>query len=87
VLTSSLTLVQIFFFLQLPTALGPQLRNVYRHGAPKVCTTKFEDFKYCMSLKSVDEEERRKMWIRRRAGWWAARRVGGSSEDVWDVRR
>ncbi|KAG7530892.1 hypothetical protein FFLO_04715 [Filobasidium floriforme] len=67
-------------------ALGPQLRNVYRHGAPKVCTTKFEDFKYCMSLKSVDEEERRKMWIRRRAGWWAARRVGGSSEDVWDVR-
>lgn len=67
-------------------ALMPQVRAVYRYGHLKDCTPKWDDFKYCMSLKSEDEEERRKMWIKRRAEWWAGRRVGPSSEDVWEVR-
>ncbi|WVW79532.1 hypothetical protein I302_101501 [Kwoniella bestiolae CBS 10118] len=67
-------------------ALAPQLRSMYRYGEFRDCTWKWEDFKYCLSLKSEDEEVRRKLWIKRRAEWWAKRRVGGSSEDVWDVR-
>jgi len=67
-------------------ALMPQLRNVYRYGELRDCTYKFDDFKYCMSLKGEDVEERRRLWVRRRAEWWAARRVGPSSEDVWEAR-
>lgn len=67
-------------------ALFPQMRNVYRYGELRDCTYKFDDFKYCMSLKGEDLEERRKLWVRRRSEMWASRRVGGSSEDVWDVR-
>ncbi|GHJ87371.1 hypothetical protein NliqN6_3773 [Naganishia liquefaciens] len=68
-------------------ALGPQIRQVYRFGTPQPCTRRFEDFKYCMSLKGEPEDERRRLWVRRRAEWWAGRRVGASSEDVWNVRR
>ncbi|OCF39581.1 hypothetical protein I317_06643 [Kwoniella heveanensis CBS 569] len=70
-----------------PTALAPQLRSMYRHGEFRDCTWKWQDFKYCLSLKSEDEESRRQLWIKRRADWWARRRVGGSSEDVWEMRR
>lgn len=45
-----------------------------------------EDFKFCMSLKSFDEDEKRNAWIRRRAEWWAHRRLDKSSEHVWDMR-
>ncbi|WVF65385.1 hypothetical protein IAT40_000112 [Kwoniella sp. CBS 6097] len=68
-------------------ALAPQLRSMYRHGEFRDCTWKWQDFKYCLSLKSEDEEARRQLWIKRRADWWARRRVGGSSEDVWEMRR
>ncbi|OCF35727.1 hypothetical protein I316_02782 [Kwoniella heveanensis BCC8398] len=68
-------------------ALAPQLRSMYRHGEFRDCTWKWQDFKYCLSLKSEDEESRRQLWIKRRADWWARRRVGGSSEDVWEMRR
>ncbi|WWC72938.1 uncharacterized protein I206_106902 [Kwoniella pini CBS 10737] len=67
-------------------ALAPQLRSMYRYGEFRDCTWKWEDFKYCLSLKSEEEETRRKLWIKRRAEWWAKRRVEGSSEDVWDMR-
>lgn len=45
-----------------------------------------EDFKYCMSNKSMHPEEKREAWIRRRAEWWAHRRVTKSSEEIWAVR-
>jgi hypothetical protein len=68
------------------TALVPQLRSFYRHGEFRDCTWKFQDFKYCLSLKSEDPEIKRQLWVKRKAEWWAARRASGSSEDVWDVR-
>ncbi|CAE6502813.1 unnamed protein product [Rhizoctonia solani] len=67
-------------------ALGPQFKAVYRHGTLAFCQPKFEDFKFCLSIKTLEPEERRKAWIRRRAEWWASRRVGQSSEDVWEIR-
>lgn len=67
-------------------ALLPQMRNIYRHGELRDCGYKWDDFKYCLSLKSEDNDERRRLWVQRRAEWWAARRIGPSSEDVWDVR-
>ena len=70
----------------LSAALAAQFRAVYRFGQPAGCPAKFEDFKFCMSLKGVSEERRQEVWIRRRAESWAERRMGKSSEDVWTAR-
>ncbi|QRV94902.1 hypothetical protein RhiJN_22920 [Ceratobasidium sp. AG-Ba] len=67
-------------------ALGPQFKSMYRHGTLAVCSPKFAEFKFCLSIKTLDPEARRAAWIRRRAEWWATRRVGRSSEDVWEMR-
>lgn len=67
--------------------VGSQVKSVYRHGRMSECRDKMEDFKFCMSLKSMEPEAKRDVWIRRRAEWWANRRLGKSSESVWDVRR
>ncbi|KIJ18919.1 hypothetical protein PAXINDRAFT_161261 [Paxillus involutus ATCC 200175] len=66
--------------------LNAQVKSLYRYGRMSECRDKMEDFKFCMSLKSMHPEEKRDVWIRRRAEWWAARRLGRSSENVWDVR-
>ena len=50
------------------------------------CTYKLEDFKHCMSSKSMHPQEKYDAWIRRKAEWWARRRMSKSSEDVWEVR-
>ena len=60
---------------------------MYRQGTLSVCSPKFAEFKFCLSIKTLDPDERRAAWIRRRAEWWASRRVGRSSEDVWEMRR
>ncbi|GAA6031538.1 hypothetical protein JCM8097_006508 [Rhodosporidiobolus ruineniae] len=67
-------------------SLASQIKSVYRHGAPRDCSPKFEDFKFCMSVKGLSEEKREEVWVRRRAEWWAQRRLGKSSEDVWEAR-
>ncbi|OBZ72982.1 hypothetical protein A0H81_06733 [Grifola frondosa] len=66
--------------------LGSQLRSLYRFGHMATCSGKLDDFKFCMSIKSMHPEEKRDVWIRRRAEWWAQRRREKSSEDVWDIR-
>ena len=63
-----------------------QLKSIYRYGQRPECSQKLEDFKFCLTLKSLHPEERRDAWITRRAEWWARRRLGKSSEDIWDVR-
>ena len=50
------------------------------------CAQKLDDFKFCMSIKSLHPEEKRDMWITRRAEWWAQRRATKSSEDIWEMR-
>lgn len=62
------------------------MKSLYRYGSMAKCEQKMEDFKFCMSLKSMSLDERRNAWIRRRAEWWATRRLAKSSEDVWDMR-
>ncbi|GAA6000736.1 EMI1 family protein [Rhodotorula paludigena] len=68
-------------------SLASQIKSVYRHGTPRDCMPKFEDFKFCMSVKGLSEERKEEVWVRRRAEWWARRRLGKSSEDVWDARQ
>ncbi|GAA6025942.1 hypothetical protein JCM10207_004488 [Rhodosporidiobolus poonsookiae] len=68
-------------------SLASQIKSVYRHGAPRDCSPKFEDFKFCMSVKGLSEDKKEEVWVRRRAEWMAQRRLGKSSEDVWDARR
>lgn len=63
-----------------------QIKAIYRYGERPKCSPKFEDFKFCMTLKSMHPEERREAWINRRAEWWTHRRRNKSSEDVWDIR-
>ncbi|PFH51557.1 hypothetical protein AMATHDRAFT_142361 [Amanita thiersii Skay4041] len=67
-------------------AIRSQIKSLYRYGGRPDCSQKLEDFKFCMTLKSLHQEERRDVWIRRRAEWWATRRQSRSSEDVWDIR-
>jgi hypothetical protein len=66
--------------------LGVQLKSLYRFGHMSNCSEKLEDFKFCMSLKSMHPDEKRDVWIKRRAEWWATRRLDKSSENVWDMR-
>ena len=63
-----------------------QVKSLYRYGERSDCAQKIEDFKFCLTLKSLHPEERRDAWIQRRAEWWAKRRLDRSSEDVWDIR-
>ncbi|KAI5479163.1 hypothetical protein MNV49_004023 [Pseudohyphozyma bogoriensis] len=78
-----LTLFDNFFLCYSLTSQG---KSIYRFGTPRDCSPKFEDFKFCMSIKSVPPEQKDELWIKRRAEWWARRRLGKSSEDVWDAR-
>lgn len=72
---------------QRPLVLNSQMKSLYRHGYMAECAQKAEDFKFCMSNKSLHEEDKYDAWIRHRAEWWAKRRLTKSSEDVWQVRR
>ena len=46
-----------------------------------------EDFKYCLTLKGLTQEEFRAKWVRRRAEDSASKRLEKSSEDVWELRK
>ena len=74
--------IRNFFLL----VLGTQLKSIYRFGEMARCSAKWNEFKFCMSVKGLHPEQRRDVWIRRRAEWWARRRVGLSSENVWEMR-
>ena len=78
-----LTKIALFY----TAVMGSQLRSLYRYGEMATCSPKLEEFKFCMSLKSMDPDEKRDAWIRRRAEWWATRRLAKGSEDVWDARK
>ncbi|KAF8332609.1 uncharacterized protein EI90DRAFT_674281 [Cantharellus anzutake] len=66
--------------------LNSQIRALYRFGEMNDCKQKWEDVKFCWTLKAQTPEERRESWIQHRAEWWASRRVGRSSEDIWEIR-
>ncbi len=70
-------------------ALGPQLRAIYRYGGLQDCKSKLDDFKYCLTMKGMTQEERYEAWIRRRKRRRRRRRGWGkgSSENVWELRR
>ncbi|SNX85083.1 uncharacterized protein MEPE_03792 [Melanopsichium pennsylvanicum] len=69
-------------------ALGPQLKAVYRYGGLQDCKGKLDDFKFCLTLKGMSQEERYDNWIRRKAEKTAEKRLGReSSETVWELRR
>ena len=65
-----------------------QIKSLYRFGHRTTdCDRKYDEFKFCLTLKVMHPEERREAWIHRRAEWWAHRRIGNSSENVWDIRK
>ncbi|KAF8265791.1 hypothetical protein EI94DRAFT_1734545 [Lactarius quietus] len=66
--------------------LGTQLKSIYRFGEMAHCSSKWNEFKFCLSIKGLHPEQRRDAWIRHRAEWWARRRLGTSSENVWERR-
>ncbi|PWZ00091.1 hypothetical protein BCV70DRAFT_217114 [Testicularia cyperi] len=69
-------------------ALGPQLRSVYRYGGFQDCKEKMDDFKFCLTMKSMSPEEKYDAWIHRKAERTASKRLSQeSSENVWDIRR
>lgn len=69
-------------------ALGPQLKAVYRYGGVQDCKAKLDDFKYCLTMKGMTQEEKYESWLRRKSEKLAEKRLGReSSEMVWELRR
>jgi hypothetical protein len=68
-------------------AIPNQFTSLYRYGAARECSGKWEDLKFCLSNRSLSEEQKTEEWIRRRAEHWAERRMAASSEDVWDAKQ
>ncbi|CDR88361.1 uncharacterized protein SPSC_04188 [Sporisorium scitamineum] len=69
-------------------ALGPQLKAVYRYGGMQDCKGKLDDFKYCLTMKGMTQEEKYEAWIQRKAEKTAEKRLGReSAENVWEIRR
>ncbi|KAF8482757.1 hypothetical protein DFH94DRAFT_626771 [Russula ochroleuca] len=66
--------------------LGTQLKSIYRFGEMAHCSAKWNEFKFCMSVKGLHPEQWRDAWILRRAECWARPRLGLSSENVWEMR-
>ncbi|KAK4057119.1 hypothetical protein OIO90_002019 [Microbotryomycetes sp. JL221] len=80
---SCMTLFDEFFSC---FSLGNQARALYRYGHARDCSPKFEDFKFCLSIKALTDEQKEQVWVNRRAEMWAKRRLGPSSEDVWTAK-
>lgn len=69
-------------------SLVPQFRHLYRYGAFTDCGVRKEDFKACLTLRSLEPDERRDGWLRRRAERATYNRMSSrSSEAVWTMRR
>ncbi|KAG8863237.1 hypothetical protein FRC20_010821 [Serendipita sp. 405] len=78
--------MQLFQLVMGCNGIKNHVTNLYREGQMANCSEKWEDTKFCMSMRTKSPEERREAWLMRRAEWWAKRRTSGSSEDVWDIR-
>ena len=63
-------------------ALGPQFRSIYRYGTIADCAPRREDFKFCLTLRSLEPEERRAKWLERRAEAKAHKRKGFRSSEA-----
>ena len=69
-------------------ALGPQLKAIYRYGGLQDCRGKLDDFKFCLTLKGMTQEQKYEAWIRRKSEKTAEKRLGReSAENVWELRR
>ena len=69
-------------------AIGVQFKNAHRYGEIANCAPRKEDFKFCLTLRSLDPDARRHAYLLRRAEEMAHRRRGfRTSEAVWEMRR
>jgi len=80
------TCLALFDRFLLCYSIPSQFKAMYRQGQIADCNDKFQDFKYCMSIRSSasSTELKREAWVKRRAEWWASRRLAPSCEDVFD---
>jgi hypothetical protein len=74
-------------YLICPSEIRNSVRDVYRYGERRDCNPKWDDYKFCLTLKFKEDDDRYEGWIKRRATWWAKRRLDKSSEDVWAMRK
>ncbi|KAJ3361781.1 hypothetical protein GGF32_006956 [Allomyces javanicus] len=63
-----------------------QALSYYRYGTKSDCTAKWEQFKFCLSVKPKPAEEAREMIRERRAVLEAEAKKKPSSLDVWELR-
>lgn len=69
-------------------ALRSQFFSLYRNGHASLdCSAKWDDFKFCLSARTLSDDRKREAWVRRRAEWWAGRRQEGSSEAIWEAKQ
>ncbi|KAK3115565.1 hypothetical protein LTR53_004973, partial [Teratosphaeriaceae sp. CCFEE 6253] len=69
-------------------SFGGKFNDIYRYGAVQGCSEQWGAFWFCMrnrTLPSKDKEGMIREYYREREGR-KKRAVGGSSEDVWELR-
>ncbi|KAG0151397.1 hypothetical protein CROQUDRAFT_651230 [Cronartium quercuum f. sp. fusiforme G11] len=80
----SVSCLTAFDNLLLCYSLSNQLKSIYRYGELNhTCSSKLDDFKFCLSLKALDKDKRAGLWHQRKAEKILN---GPNSEDVWDRR-
>lgn len=88
ILSGCPVILTILSVILVTVALWPQVKAVYRYGSAQDCKEKMDDFKFCLTLKSMTPEEKYEAWIQRKAEKTASKRLSDeSSENVWEMRR
>ncbi|RIA96249.1 hypothetical protein C1645_815700 [Glomus cerebriforme] len=80
------SLVQSFDQYVLCYTVGGQAVNYYRYGERKDCKSKWENFKFCLQLKSKPTDIRKELIIERESLKKEQRNREKSSLDVWEIR-
>ena len=63
-----------------------QLRNWYRFGEKKDCSERWQDLKWCIKTRMVEEEQSQNMLKDRQADMLKKIHSKPNSEDVWEIR-
>lgn len=67
-------------------SFGSQAVNYYRYGTYKDCGKKFDDFKFCLSVKSKPADVQARMMQMRSVQKEQEKLSRRNSEDVWEAR-
>jgi hypothetical protein len=81
------SLMEAFDKMQLCYTLIPQVKNYYRYGEFKDCSTLRRDFNFCLSTKTKNKQEASEMIKQRNMKKNIDKFHFRSSAEVWELRQ